>query len=172
MAKKISVIIPNYNGKDLLERNLPSVINNCAGCETILIDDASRDKSVSLVKRKFRQVKVIENKKNLGFARSVNIAVEKSKGDLILLLNTDVSPRKNFLDIAVKHFKDKDLFAIALADFSHENGKVIKRGRGGANFKKGFVNHFKLESILQDTLWVSGGSGLFDKKKIYNSWRF
>ncbi|OGD90910.1 hypothetical protein A3A54_00935 [Candidatus Curtissbacteria bacterium RIFCSPLOWO2_01_FULL_39_62] len=165
MAKKVSVIIPNYNGKDLLYRNLASVINNCPGCEIIVVDDASQDKSVDLLKKKFKQVKLIENKKNLGFAKSINIAVEKSKGELILLLNTDVAPRKNFLDIAVKHFINKDLLAVALADFSHENGKIVKRGRGGVNFRKGFINHFKIESKSGDTLWVSGGSGIFDKKK-------
>src|SRR3989344_2625549 len=139
MAKKVSVIIPNYNGKDLLYRNLASVINNCPGCEIIVVDDASQDKSVDLLKKKFKQVKLIENKKNLGFAKSINIAV--------------------------KHFINKDLLAVALADFSHENGKIVKRGRGGVNFRKGFINHFKIESKSGDTLWVSGGSGIFDKKK-------
>ena len=165
MAKKVSVIIPNYNGEELLSHNLPNVIKFCKACEIIIVDDASSDGSVKLIKKSYRDIKLIKNSRNLGFARSINIGVESASGDLVLLLNSDVSPREDFLDSALKQFKDKKLFAVALADFSHENGKIIKRGRGGAVFEKGFVNHFKLPSEFGETLWVSGGSGLFDKEK-------
>ena len=165
MAKKVSVIIPNYNGEELLSHNLPNVIKFCKACEIIIVDDASSDGSVKLIKKSYRDIKLIKNSRNLGFARSINIGVESASGDLVLLLNSDVSPREDFLDYALKQFKDKKLFAVALADFSHENGKIIKRGRGGAVFEKGFVNHFKLPSEFGETLWVSGGSGLFDKEK-------
>jgi len=165
MAKKVSVIIPNYNGEELLSHNLPNVIKFCKACEIIIVDDASSDGSVKLIKKSYRDIKLIKNSRNLGFARSINIGVESASGDLVLLLNSDVSPREDFLDSALKQFKDKKLFAAALADFSHENGKIIKRGRGGAVFRKGFVSHFKLPSEFGETLWVSGGSGLFDKEK-------
>ena len=165
MAKKVSVIIPNYNGEELLSHNLPNVIKFCKACEIIIVDDASSDGSVKLIKESHENIKLIKNSRNLGFARSINIGVESASGDLVLLLNSDVSPREDFLDSALKQFKDKKLFAVALADFSHENGKIIKRGRGGAVFEKGFVNHFKLPSEFGETLWVSGGSGLFDRQK-------
>ena len=165
MAKKVSVIIPNYNGEELLSHNLPNVIKFCKACEIIILDDASSDGSVKLIKESHENIKLIKNSRNLGFARSINIGVESASGDLVLLLNSDVSPREDFLDYALKQFKDKKLFAVALADFSHENGKIIKRGRGGAVFEKGFVNHFKLPSEFGETLWVSGGSGLFDRQK-------
>lgn len=165
MAKKISVIIPNFNGEDLLKKNLPQVIKSCPDCEVIVVDDKSTDNSASLIKKKFKDVILIENAKNEGFAKSVNTGVRESKGDLVLLLNSDVSPREDFLDKAIKHFNNRHLFAVGLADFSHENGKIVKRGRGGAIFKNGFVNHFMLPSIKGKTLWVSGGSGLFDKEK-------
>ncbi len=165
MVKKVSVIIPNYNGQDLLTKNLPNVIKNCQGCEIVIVDDKSQDNSASLIKKKFKDVILIENAKNEGFAKSVNTGVRESKGDLVLLMNSDVSPREDFLDKAIKHFNNKHLFAVGLADFSHENGKVIKRGKGGARFEKGFVNHYRLPGIQGETLWVSGGSGLFNKEK-------
>ncbi|MBI3282770.1 glycosyltransferase family 2 protein, partial [Candidatus Curtissbacteria bacterium] len=86
---------------------------------------------------------------------------------LVLLLNSDVSPRPNFIKVAAKHFeKDKgDLFAVGLADYSHEDGKIIVRGRGGAKFKKGFLSHFKASSAAGETLWVSGGSSLVARDK-------
>lgn len=167
MAKKISVVIPNYNGKSLLLKNLPQVLKNCPNCEIIVVDDASTDDSVTFIKNNFKKVRVIECKTNKGFANAVNTGVENASGDLVLLLNSDVSPRPNFLKEASEHFeKDKgNLFAVGLADYSHENGKVVERGRGAATFKKGFLSHFKAQSTAGETLWVSGGSSLVDRQK-------
>src|SRR3990167_7033877 len=122
MAKKVSVIIPNYNGEELLSHNLPNVIKFCKACEIIVVDDASSDGSVKLIKESHKNIKLIKNSKNLGFARSINKGVENASGDLVLLLNSDVLPREDFLDPALKQFKDTNLCAVALADYSHENG--------------------------------------------------
>ncbi|HSX18764.1 MAG TPA: glycosyltransferase family 2 protein [Candidatus Saccharimonadales bacterium] len=165
MAKKISVIIPNYNGEKLLAKNLPQVFKNTQGAEIIVVDDASTDNSVNLVKEEFGKVKVIEQQKNGGFAHSVNTGVKAASGDLVLLLNSDVAPTPGFLKPATDHFKDSNLFAVGLMDLSHEDGKVINRGRGGAKFQKGFLMHFAMSNESGETLWVSGGSSLIDKKK-------
>ena len=169
MENKISVIIPNYNGKDLLAKNLPKVISMCPGCQIIVVDDASQDGSQDFVKNKFEEVALIKMGKNVGFANAVNEGVKKARYNLVLLLNSDVAPSDNFLKPAVAHFNNKSksnkLFAVALCDRSHEDNKIISRGRGGASFEKGFVNHFPMPSQKGQTLWVSGGSGLFDKKK-------
>lgn len=164
MAQKLSVIIPNYNGEDLLAKNLPQVLKNCPASEIIVVDDASSDSSQALVKRKFKNVRLLVNNKNLGFPVTVNRGVANAKGDLILLLNSDVSPRKNFCEPALSHFKNKKVFAVGLLDYSHEDGRIVRRGRGGATFKKGFLNHFAYPVKNGETLWVSGGSGIFVKK--------
>ena len=168
MENKISVIIPNYNGKDLLAKNLPKVISMCPGCQIIVVDDASQDGSQDFVKNKFKNITLVKMPKNVGFANAIAEGVKKAKHDLILLLNSDVAPQNNFLKPAVAHFNKSNsekLFAVALCDQSHEDNKVITRGRGGASFEKGFVNHFPMPVQKGQTLWVSGGSGLFDKKK-------
>src|SRR3989344_4447861 len=162
---KISVVIPNYNGQDLLNKNLPKVIKTCPNCEIIVVDDASTDDSVDFLQKNFKRIKLIQLAKNKGFAHAVNEGVRKANGDLVLLLNSDVSPRANFLSKALSHFNRDDLFAVGFADYSHENGKVIVRGLGGAIFDRGFVKHFTLTSESGKTLWVSGGSGVFDRKK-------
>lgn len=165
MEKKISIVIPNYNGSHLLAKNLPQVIKCCPNDEIIVVDDASTDDSIRLLKTKFKKVKLIELKKNHGFAYTTNYGVKESENDLVLLLNTDVVPRANFLKNVFPYFNDKNVFAVGLADNSHENGSIVIRGRGGAEFKKGFINHFALKTEKAETLWVSGGSGVFDKKK-------
>jgi len=166
MAQKISIIIPNFNGKNLLVKNLPKVIENSPDCEIIVVDDASTDDSVSFLEKSFKEVKVIKHKKNKGFSVSANDGVDKAAGPLVLLLNSDVSPRRGYILPSLKHFSNKkDLFAVGFADHSHEKDKVVTRGRGGAVFERGFPSHFALDPKRGETLWVSGGSGLFSREK-------
>lgn len=165
MAQKVSVIIPNFNGRNLLARNLPQVIKYCTSCEIIVVDDASVDDSVVFVRKNYRKIKLVRLNKNRGFAFAANTGAKAARGNYLLFLNSDVAPKPDFLSPALKHFKDKNIFAVALADLSHEGGRVVIRGRGGAFFNKGFLNHFAAAADRGETFWVSGGSGLFDKKK-------
>lgn len=165
MAKKISIIIPNFNGKSLLSKNLPIVIKNCPNCEIIVVDDASSDDSVKYVTNNFPQVKIFANERNLGFAKTANRGVEESKGELVAIINSDVAPRKNSVTAVGSYFDDQHVFAVGLCDLSHEKNKLIKRGRGGAKFKRGFVEHFAIAIKQGETFWVSGGSGVFDRGK-------
>ena len=88
---KLSVVIVNYNVKYYLEQCLHSVEKASVGIdsETIVIDNASSDNSVAYIKERFPNVKVIDSKENLGFARGNNLAIMQSKGEYILLLNPD-----------------------------------------------------------------------------------
>ena len=157
---KVSVIIPNYNGEKLLEKNLPAVLkakeykaNNIL--EIIVVDDASPDGSVDLLKKKFPEVKVIKHKINRGFSSSVNTGARTSTGDLLVLLNTDVIPEKDFLASVLPLFKDDGVFAISFS----EKGYSWAKGK----FENGFVEHdlgTKTKKV-HDTFWVSGGSGVF-----------
>ena len=165
MVKKISVIIPNFNGKILLAQNLPKVIKNCPNCEIIVVDDASSDDSVKYVTKNFPRIRIIKNGQNLGFAKTANRGVEAASGSLVALINSDVAPRKNSVTLVSSYFDDPDVFAVGLCDLSHEKNKIIKRGRGGAKFKHGFVEHFATTIKKGDTFWVSGGSGVFDRQK-------
>lgn len=169
MAQKISVIIPNYNGLNLLQKNLPSVIKNCPNCQIIVVDDASSDKSVEFLKENFKKIKIIVHPKNKGFVGAVNSGIRAATGQYVLLLNSDVSPRENFLlPLKAAIFDNPNVFAVGIKDISHEDGRTITKGRGGARFKKGFVNHYPLPVEKGETLWVSGGSGIFNKSALIN----
>lgn len=164
MEKTTSVIIPNYNGINLLKKNLPKVIQDFKDSEIILVDDASIDGSQAYIKEKFPKVKLIEFKNNRGFSHAVNVGAKNASGKYIILLNTDVVPKNIKIENATQKFKNEELFAIGFADVSYEDGNTVIRGRGGATFKRGFVSHFKLPSQSGETLWVSGGSCIIDKK--------
>ncbi len=165
MAQKISVVIPNYNGSNLLAKNLPTVIKNCPGAEIIVVDDASSDNSVSLVRENFKNIKLVSIPVNKGFSNAVDTGVSKANSNLVLILNSDVSLSSDVVKRVITYFDNPKTFAVALADKSHEGNKIVIRGRGNAKFQKGFLTHFAINPKKGKTLWVSGGSGLFDRNK-------
>ena len=88
---KLSVIIVNYNVKHFLEQCLHAVqkASKNIEVEVFVVDNNSVDGSAQLVRDKFAEVKLIENKKNLGFSKANNQAIKKASGKYILLLNPD-----------------------------------------------------------------------------------
>ena len=162
----ISIIIPNYNGAELLKKNLPKVTdaisNYKESIEIIVVDDCSTDSSMEILK-KLNGIRIIRNERNLGFSSTVNNGVRNASGEIVVLLNTDVKPEKEFLIPLLNHFNDEKIFAVGCKDKSIENGKTVLRGRGVGMWKKGFLIHSRGEVDKNTTLWVSGGSGAFKK---------
>jgi len=166
---KVSVIIPSFNGQELLEKHLPVVLRALngwqkQGWEVIVVDDASTDGTAGFLRKKFSQVKIVTHRENLRFAESCNSGVKQAKGAIVLLLNNDVSPRKDFLLPLLEKFKEKDVFAVGCLE--KEPGREKAFGRGKMFFKRGLVLHCRAEKQEEPTTdWVSGGSGAFDRKK-------
>lgn len=161
---KISVVIPNFNGYNLLKINLPKVIAAVKESEVIVVDDASTDESVSLLKTYFPKVKIIAREENEGFSSCINDGVENASGDLILLLNTDVVPQDDFLKYLLPHFGDPKVFAVGCLQKSSIGGVIKKEGRGVGRFEKGFLMHGSGSLTKKNTLWVFGGAGMYRKE--------
>ena len=90
---RLSIIIVTYNSAELIVNCLQSLSKGIRGIEqseVIVVDNNSTDDTVVVVEKDFPQVLLIKNQLNVGFAQAVNLAVRKSKGDHILLLNPDV----------------------------------------------------------------------------------
>lgn len=106
---KLSVVIVSYNVKYYLEQCLRSVERASSGieCETIVVDNASSDNSLAYIKERFPDITVIDSNVNLGFARANNLAISRSKGEYILLLNPDTIVAEHsfvdFIDFMDKH---------------------------------------------------------------------
>lgn len=173
-----SIIIPNYNGAHLLKRNIPSVIKAVmyysrktnTKAEIIIVDDGSTDTSVEIIKQYIAHnkednisLRFIEKEKNSGFSSTVNSGVKAAKGEIVVLLNTDVQPEESFLQPLLTHFSKPSVFAVACMDKSIENGKTVLRGRGIGQFQKGFLVHRAGTLNKETTLWASGGSSAFRK---------
>jgi len=94
----ISVIIVNYNSKDLLKKCLDSVRGQgFKDVEVIVVDNASTDDSVQMIQSFYPWVKLIQNSRNLYFCRAQNQGIESAKGNFILSLNSDCVLDKDFL---------------------------------------------------------------------------
>lgn len=170
----IDVVIPNYNGVELVKKNLPKVIYEMKKHKgkIIIVDDCSQgeefrklDDFVSTQKKTGKQIQLLRNERNLGFSSTVNRGVKESDADFIVLLNTDVSPINDFLDAAVADLvENQNLFGVGMMDKSIEGGKTILRGRGLASWQKGFLQHKRGEVDNSDTFWVSGGSSIIRRE--------
>lgn len=162
MNTDISIVIPNYNGKDLLKTSLPSILLAFRNpknkiIEVIVVDDASNDSSVELIEGKFPEIKLIKHKEHRWFSATVNTGVKVAKGDLVCLLNTDIEVETNFLESAMSLFDDKKVFGVSL----HEKGYGWAKGK----FQDGFIVHEpgNEDNRIHETFWISGGSGVFRK---------
>lgn len=163
MKQKVSIIIPNWNGSNLLKVHLPSVLKSSDGAEIIVVDDGSTDDSTEVLRNRFPSVRIVQKDRHVGYAGTVNAGVAHANGDIVVLLNTDVEPEYNFLEYLTPHFQDERIFAVGCMDKSIESGDIVLRGRGVARWEKGFYVHARGEVDKRDTAWVSGGSGAFRK---------
>ena len=100
----LSVIIVNYNVRDFLENALTSVQQALRGMdgEVIVVDNASDDGSVEMVRKKFPAVTVIAGDRNVGFAAANNVALRRAKGRHLLLLNPDTVVQEDTFQVIIR----------------------------------------------------------------------
>ncbi len=155
---QLSIIIVNYNVQYFLEQCLLSVEKALVDIEAeiFVVDNNSVDSSVAMVREKFPEVKLIENKQNTGFAVANNQAIRESTGKYVLLLNPDTVVREDTFKKCV-HFMDRRPDAGALG---------VKMIDGAGNFlpesKRGFPTPFVAFAK------TFGLSRIFPKSKAFN----
>ncbi len=100
----VSIIIVNYNTKDLLVNCLNSIYEKTKDVlfEIIIVDNASIDGSEEMIKNDFKEVVFIQSGDNIGFGRANNLGIKEAKGDCIFLLNSDTI----LLNNAIKELTD------------------------------------------------------------------
>lgn len=187
----ISIIIPSFNGRQLLEKNLPAVLNSIRDeDEIIIVDDASTDDTVRWMQEHYqllhdecipdqttgvppqdilcyagiftkKKIKLLVNQVNQRFGMSCNRGVSASSNEIIILLNNDVSPDPSFLTPLLQHFDESLVFAVGCKELASAEGNR-EYGRSEASFQRGFYVHRRAENQNgADTAFVAGGSGAF-----------
>lgn len=130
---KLSVIIVNYNVKYYLEQCLNSVKRAIDGldAEVFVVDNHSRDGSVSYLERRFPHVNFVASNHNLGFARANNIAIRDSKGEYVLLLNPDTFVGEDTIKQCVEfldNHKDAGSCGVKMLQIDGERARESRRG--------------------------------------------
>ena len=130
---KVAIVILNWNGASLLRKYLPGVQEYSDGAEVWVIDNASDDDSISLLKNEFPDVGIVQNSQNLGFAGGYNKGLQHINADIYCLLNSDVSVTEGWLDPVIPFFEAHPEVAIVqpkILDLNAPN-KFEYAGAGG-----------------------------------------
>ncbi|MFM9839862.1 MAG: glycosyltransferase family 2 protein [Cyclobacteriaceae bacterium] len=173
MQKSISVVIPNYNGRKLLEQNLPTVFaalqKTQVEYEVIISDDASTDDSLTITDI-FFDVILIANKINRGFSPTINEGIKAARMELVLLLNTDVLLSANYFDTLFQYFDKEDTFGVCGRFIGLNDDKIQDAAKYPEllSSKKIQPYNFYIDKPTHwvPTLFVSGGGALVNRRKL------
>jgi len=120
---KISVIILNWNGKEVLEKAIKSILNQTyKNFEVIVVDNGSTDGSIEMIER-YSNVKLIKLPYNYGIVEPRNIGMKNANGDLLFVIDNDVEVKEDAFENAVSKFNNKKL-GIVSCSLIDKNGKT------------------------------------------------
>ena len=168
-----TIVIPNWNGRDLLEKYLPSVIaaaEQVPGSEVLVVDNGSTDDSAAYVRERFPQVGLLALPKNLGFGGGSNAGFRAAAHDIVVLLNSDMRVEPDLLRPLLAGFTDAQVFSVSCQIFFSDPHKVREETgltetwwQGGAIR----VRHRDDPQIrgLFPCAYGGGGSCAFDRRK-------
>ena len=145
-APRVSVVIPTWNGRALLELVMPSLERQgYRDFETLIVDNGSSDGTAEHVRERWPWAQLVELPENVGFASGVNAGIARARGDYVALVNNDMELHPDFLDELVTALDAAPEAAAATAkmlgfddrgaidgtgDMLRWSGVVLPRGRG------------------------------------------
>lgn len=138
---KIAVVILNWNGRALLEKFLPFVIQYSNDANIYVADNASTDTSLSFISENFPSIKIIQNKTNGGYAKGYNDALKNLTEEIFVLLNSDVEVTQNWLVPVISEFEKNPQVAAAqpkILDYNKRNSFEYAGAAGGFIDKYGY----------------------------------
>lgn len=171
----VSVIIPNWNGLELMKICLPSLLKQSyENFEVIVVDNGSSDGSVNYLKVKFPQIKNVVLSKNFGFSKAVNEGIKASKGEFIFLLNNDTEVDKDcirelvcaveehsevgFVSAKILKFDRRGIIDNA-GDYLDSVGHLLTRGLNEKDDKNFQVGEY---------IFLATGGGSLIKRQVFN----
>jgi GT2 family glycosyltransferase len=177
----VSIVIPTWRGRHLLEAYIPSVIaasnhyrkNSRGNTEILIVEDAGGDDTVSWLKARYgSEVRILEHEENLGFCSACQTGFLHASCPLVLLLNNDVRLEADCIAPMVEHFENPGVFAVTGKMFN-QKGDVFCNGGKVARFRCGmwssYRNYDVLPGVGTDSSLLSftaiGAFSLFDRGK-------
>ncbi|MFQ5905106.1 MAG: glycosyltransferase family 2 protein [bacterium] len=177
-GRGVSIVIPTWEGKELLSRFLPSVLKAATTYgkpwEAIVCDDSSTDSTVDFMKESFPEVRVLRTRVRRGFAGAANVGLRESKHEVVVLLNNDTCVDEHFLEPLLSHFENENVFAVLCKCYDWE-GDMLRDGGKIGEFKRGFFRvhrNYDVDATSGDSsspyysFYAPGSFSAFSRKKL------
>ena len=180
----ISIVIPTWRGRHLLEAYLPSVIEaakvyrkkrDCR-TEVIIVEDAGGDDTIQWLRSRYdREVRTVAHEENRGFCTACQTGFLNARFPIVLLLNNDVRLEADCIDYFVVHFEDPAVFAVT-GKMYNQKGDVFCNGGKIGQFRRGmwssYLNYDVLSCDDVDRTLLSfaaiGAFSAYDREKFLN----
>jgi GT2 family glycosyltransferase len=173
--KSVSVVIPTYNGRKLLEANLPPLKRAAARygapVEIIVVDDAGRDDTADFLREHHPDVVLLANEHNRGFAETINRGIFAARHDLVLALNNDILVDEELFTRAPGRFTDPALFSVTpnIIDPRRGESQAITRLQPGICWYT--TRNLQPADLPADAaeiplFFASGGATFYDREKL------
>ncbi len=184
--RSVSIVIPSWNGRFLLEEMFPSLLaatsefekQTGGEWEIIVVDDGSFDDTIPWIESiPEKRVKLITRRRNNGFAVACNLGFSACRYDVVILLNNDVQVHKDFLLPVLSDFEDESVFGITFKALARDQKTFCNGGKIG-EFRMGFWKAYRNYDVhcgdltttsdkpLLYSFTVCGGLCAFDRKKL------
>ncbi|MDZ4752257.1 MAG: glycosyltransferase family 2 protein [Flavobacteriales bacterium] len=179
--KQTAVVILNWNGRKYLEKFLPLVVEHSRElADVVVIDNASKDDSISFISAHFPEVLIIKLEKNHGFAKGYNLGLAQIQHEFLVLLNSDVEVTSGWIEPLVAYMEAEPTMAACqpkILDYNRKTHFEYAGAAGGYMDKDGFVfcagrifNEFEEDigqyTANQEVFWASGAA-MFIRRHAY-----
>ena len=164
---EISAIVISFNGRQFLPELLATLGENLrfTSHELILVDNGSVDGSVEYIKQHCPQASLVENGANLGFARAVNIGLQKARGEFLYVLNQDLRFRSGATEILLARLKVEPELGMIGPGYVYFDGRPHKSARALPTYRHVFYRALLLDRMFPHHRELSNWRmGWFDHK--------
>jgi GT2 family glycosyltransferase len=164
----ISIVIPNFNGRNIIPPLLEQIPLWKLNCEVIVVDDASTDDSVDFIQKNYPFVKVIRHSQNQGFTETANDGVKAAKNSKILLLNNDVLLKQGQIEALFSLLeKNPDTFMVSPVITANKEDRVYSESQMKFYWQKGifFFHYERSPEPAEFLIYATGAACAFLKDK-------
>lgn len=170
----VSIVIPNYNGKQFLETCLSSIQNQSyPACQVVVVDNGSKDGSVEYIRKHYPNTRLIVFEKNKGFCTAVNAGIQADDTPFVFLLNNDTELPGDCLAelVAAAQSYDDDFFSPRILSF-HNRDILDGAGdgilRGGAGYRIGCMEKDGEYYDQAGQVFGACGGAAFYRRNVFN----
>jgi GT2 family glycosyltransferase len=153
LPKPLSIIIPNYNGEQLLPQFMPSLFraleNHSGVYEIIIVDDCSRDNSAAVIQElvaSYSRVRAFFNAENVGFSGTCNVGIREARYEILFFFNNDVEICADYFTYYSSYFDQPDTFAVTTCGYYYDSRlpldgiKTVDWARGMLRMNRNIFN--------------------------------